>query len=324
MSKLFLPFGFFSSGKSDLPVIGQFTVSNITANSMDLSANLILDGESGPVSAVGFVYSDSVTQPDLNTPNTTIVSASVPGSLPGSFQAQLTGLTDTTGFYIRAFATNLEGTRYTSTKLAETLWDAFTFKFDSRQLRRNQGNLNEIWLGTLTSGTEQINNVTINHGDQYVQIKISQPDNPNFTEVIYNKSYTADRDHKVTIPYFQDDSNGDNTIDLKDNGEIYVSIAPQSNPSGNFTNFRFTDLTGADYSNGPFNAYQQGVTTALASTKVFEWGTTKWTKLVYMFASDNTQADTNDDEKRSPCAIGIDIPDLSECKSIDKLEKMLD
>ena len=109
MSKVFLPFGFFSSGKSDLPTVGQFNISNITANNMDLSANLIEDGEEGPVTAVGFVYSDSVTQPDLNTPNTTIVSASVPGSTPGSFQAQLTGLNDSTLFYVRAFATNSEG-----------------------------------------------------------------------------------------------------------------------------------------------------------------------------------------------------------------------
>ena len=309
MSKVFLPFGFFSSGKSDLPTITSINASNITTNSIDVSSNLVLEGTGGPVTAVGFVYSDSVTQPDLNTPNTTIVPASVPGSVPGSFQAQLTGLTDTTGFYIRAFATNSEGTRYTSTKLVETLWNAFTFKFDPQYVQSYgiEAGVEQMWIGTTGTGNFSISGVTIPYGDQKMTIKISQPTNPNIDDVIVDRDYSSATyaKHRVLVPLSNE----------WDSSDVYVQIIAQTSATGNFNNFRFNWVE----QNNAFTEYQQLLTTALATTTVTQWGSTKWVTLHSMFNGTGTVYGTNSNinKRNSTVFESAGIPDLSDCLTMD-------
>lgn len=295
MSKVFMPFGFFSSGKSDLPIIGQFTVSNISTNSIDVSFNLVSDGEGAPVTGLGIVYSDSVTQPDLNTPNTTVVNLSIPNQLPAPVSANLTGLDDTTTYYIRVFATNSEGTAYTATKQAETLWDAFTYVFDASRINYNTYPA-DLQIGNLTAGAAVNNGVTVQLGPQHVKIKISQPSNPNVTDEIFERGPFQQGRHKLFV----------NRNDNWDNSPMYVSIVPISGTT--FNNFRFA------YSEDADNEYNNGNVIVAASAIVTHWGPTQWLQTIGMYAGDTFQFN-----EYAPVCAADDTPDFSQCVSMHKI-----
>ena len=80
------------------------TVTNITTNSATSGGNITDDGSS-PITARGICWSAS--------PNPTISdSKTSDGSGTGSFISQITGLTENTTYYVRAYATNEIGTGY--------------------------------------------------------------------------------------------------------------------------------------------------------------------------------------------------------------------
>jgi len=91
-------------GGVQLPILNTTSVSNIGVNSANSGGNIASDGGS-PVTVRGVCWSIS--------PNpTTADSKTNDGSGAGSFTSNLTGLTTTTLYYVRAYAINSEGTIY--------------------------------------------------------------------------------------------------------------------------------------------------------------------------------------------------------------------
>ena len=85
-----------------LPTVTTGTASSISAANATLSGNVTFDGNA-TVTARGFVYGTSA-----NNLSQTVQS----GSGTGSFTKALTGLSSSTTYYYKAYATNSEGTGY--------------------------------------------------------------------------------------------------------------------------------------------------------------------------------------------------------------------
>lgn len=89
-----------------LAIVTVLTVSNITIDSATSGGNVTNDG-GGNVSAKGICWG-TTTNPTINDSKTTN------GSGFGIYTSQLTGLSPNTLYYVRAYATNSEGTAYSS------------------------------------------------------------------------------------------------------------------------------------------------------------------------------------------------------------------
>jgi len=87
-----------------LPDVGTIVTSNITTNSADVESEVINNG-GYTVNDRGFVY-NTTTQPTLSDE----VASS--GSGTGTFSSTLLNLTQGTTYYVRAYATNSQGTSY--------------------------------------------------------------------------------------------------------------------------------------------------------------------------------------------------------------------
>ena len=85
-----------------LPTVTTGTASSVTATGATLSGNVTFDGNA-TVTARGFVYGTSA-----NNLSQTVQS----GSGTGSFTKALTGLSSSTTYYYKAYATNTAGTAY--------------------------------------------------------------------------------------------------------------------------------------------------------------------------------------------------------------------
>lgn len=93
-----------TGGGSTVPTLTTTAVTNITINSARSGGDITSDGGS-PVTARGICYSTDQ--------NPTIANSTVnAGSGTGSFVANMAGLSAGTTYYIRAFATNANGTAY--------------------------------------------------------------------------------------------------------------------------------------------------------------------------------------------------------------------
>ena len=94
----------FSTPEITLPVLTTQNVTSITPNSAVCGGNITSNGWS-EVTALGVCWSTS--------PNPTISnSKTADGTGIGSFTSNITGLTDGTTYYVRAYATNEKGTAY--------------------------------------------------------------------------------------------------------------------------------------------------------------------------------------------------------------------
>ncbi|MBP5650378.1 MAG: fibrobacter succinogenes major paralogous domain-containing protein [Bacteroidales bacterium] len=87
-----------------LPTVTTNTVSNITATSATCGGDVTYDG-GATITARGVCWNTS-QNPTVSNSHTT------DGSGTGSFTSSLTGLTDGTTYYVRAYATNSQGTAY--------------------------------------------------------------------------------------------------------------------------------------------------------------------------------------------------------------------
>jgi hypothetical protein len=95
----------FSTAKYTTPTISTTTVSQIAETSAISGGNITFDGGS-PITARGVCWS---TIPGATI---TLSTKTTDGSGIGSFSSTLSGLTGTTIYYVRAYATNTQGTSY--------------------------------------------------------------------------------------------------------------------------------------------------------------------------------------------------------------------
>lgn len=104
------------------PTVGNLSVpvGTIGGTVATPQAEVLSDG-GDPLTARGFVYSLTSVEatPTLLTSGTTIVTD--PGTTTGSYSSALTGLTPASGYSIRAYATNSEGTSYSNVVTLTTL-----------------------------------------------------------------------------------------------------------------------------------------------------------------------------------------------------------
>src|SRR5262249_5026957 len=82
--------------------------SAISCTSVTLNGSIDGDGGFPPVTR-GFVYSSTNNDPTIGDPASTSVSA---GTGTGAYTADLTGLTQGTAYYVKAWGTNSVGTAY--------------------------------------------------------------------------------------------------------------------------------------------------------------------------------------------------------------------
>lgn len=102
--------GFVESGA---PVVLTGDVSSIAATGATVAGN-VTDDQGEAISARGICYATTTT-PDLSDSCTTT------GTGTGTFSANLTGLSPSTTYYARAYATNTQGTTYGSQVTFDTL-----------------------------------------------------------------------------------------------------------------------------------------------------------------------------------------------------------
>jgi len=118
-----------------LPVVTTNNVTNVTSSSASCGGNVTSDGGYS-VTARGVCWSTS-SNPTVNNSHTNS------GTGTGSFNATLTGLTQGTTYYVRAYATNSKGTTYGTQK-------SFTTTSTSTWIYYDNGSYNESW--GLTAG----------------------------------------------------------------------------------------------------------------------------------------------------------------------------
>lgn len=90
---------------AELPVVTTGNISNLYVSTVNMAGNITSDGGYA-VTSRGFCFS---TSPNPTVSSTLKVTA---GSGNGSFSATMTGLEAGTTYYVRAFATNSQGTAY--------------------------------------------------------------------------------------------------------------------------------------------------------------------------------------------------------------------
>ena len=106
---------FTTSQNIELPTVTTTIVTNVTSTTATSGGNVTDDG-GATVTARGVCWSTS-PDPTINDNKTT------DGNGTGAFTSQLTNLTHSTTYYIRAYATNSEGTSYGEQRYFSTLSD---------------------------------------------------------------------------------------------------------------------------------------------------------------------------------------------------------
>jgi phosphodiesterase/alkaline phosphatase D-like protein len=102
--------------RRDIPVLSTAAIGNITVASVTSGGNITDDGNADVV-ARGVCWG-TAQNPTIND------SHSTDGNGPGTFTSTVTGLTSGTAYYLRAYATNGEGTGYGSAEQFTTLGSA--------------------------------------------------------------------------------------------------------------------------------------------------------------------------------------------------------
>ena len=101
------------SALTGAPVVTTATITDVTQNSVTCGG-VVTSDNGNAVTARGVCYSSTSVQPTINDAHTS------DGSGTGSYTSHITGLQSGTTYYIRAYATNAEGTGYGEVKTVTT------------------------------------------------------------------------------------------------------------------------------------------------------------------------------------------------------------
>jgi len=93
---------------TSIPTVSTASVTTFTSSTATLGGNVTAQGSSA-LNQKGVCYS-TATNPSLSSTNTQCVIS--PGTATGTFTVPVTGLSVSTKYYVRAYATNTQGTAY--------------------------------------------------------------------------------------------------------------------------------------------------------------------------------------------------------------------
>ncbi|HQZ16351.1 MAG TPA: hypothetical protein PLD86_05675, partial [Vicinamibacteria bacterium] len=104
--------GFWAHPAAVAPTVGSPTSASITSTTATLGGDVTLDGGS-PVTGRGIVYSVTATNADPLIGGASVTQLTTTGTT-GVFTVAASGLSASTGYSFKAYATNSVGTSYTS------------------------------------------------------------------------------------------------------------------------------------------------------------------------------------------------------------------
>jgi uncharacterized protein (TIGR02145 family) len=139
----------FTTLQISLPTVTTNSVSNIKTSSALCGGNVSFNGNL-PIAARGVVWSTSPS------PTIALTTKTIDGTVTGTFQSSIKGLTDNTKYYVRAYATNSVGTSYGS-----------EFNFTTR----TAANLASVKIGTQIWTTKNLDVSTFRNGDPIPEVK---------------------------------------------------------------------------------------------------------------------------------------------------------
>lgn len=296
MSIKVIPFSFFGASESKLPIVASLNLTNPATTGFEVQFTIFDEGSEGPVTDFGIVYSDTDQDPVIGAPGVNQQSlGGNPPTIPGTFTGTITGLTDTTEYYVKAYAINSEGTAYTPVKEIETLWDAFTIEFlTNRIVSYSYLGQDYVKIGTAQNGMETYASyATVDLGNTtHIKLRITQPGYPGvFEHTVFDSSNST---VQIVFP--------NNPIWNQGGATTVVQMIAYDDNDDNFNNISFRD-TRVGNSN----------TTSLSATVVKHWGKTKWRSWRSMFENLEGQGSSGTNISYMPI-VGTpdDIPDTSE------------
>lgn len=132
-----------------LPIV-EISSTNATHNSISISAEVIYEGVSG-VTNKGICWG---TNPNIDITNSTVIPL---GNGLGSFSTTINNLNEHTTYYIKAFATNDNGTSYTYPQEITTLYTPIFNNTISDDQTICEGSVANVLTGSQPTGGDGIN-----------------------------------------------------------------------------------------------------------------------------------------------------------------------
>lgn len=142
-----IPFSFWGGAELKLPVLSQVSIASTGYDNIQLNTTLLYEGTEAPPIEVGFLLSETNANPEIGGANVQQQPATVPGSIPGVFVQGFDSLTPLTDYYVRAYATNSEGTVYNDVVQQSTAADALSFRYVQNNSNPGAGLIDITWDG---------------------------------------------------------------------------------------------------------------------------------------------------------------------------------